>query len=306
MNLLIDAIPCLNKAKKDVFIFFRGAGVSDTLMVPSFTQWQSDKDSISKKDIARQILTAINERGESSLRERREVLKRVVEFDDFSACWDNERLPAQAYVANIQKLVNAKDTVTRIAQDAERERAAKRKRQQEELAKQQLRREEIQRVKGALYALFAEQNPQQRGKALEAVLNDLFRVYGIGVREAFTLKGNAGEGIIEQIDGVIELDGHLYFVEMKWWTEPLGVPEVSEHLVRVFSRSESRAIIISASNFSEPAITTCRECLSQKVVVLATLQEFVHLLENELDLYSFLKKKAHAAVIEKNPFGVGY
>jgi len=23
---------------------------------------------------------------------------------------------------------------------------------------------------------------------------------------------------VEQIDGVVEIDGHLYFVEMKWWS----------------------------------------------------------------------------------------
>jgi hypothetical protein len=35
------------------------------------------------------------------------------------------------------------------------------------------------------------------------------------VREAFTVKGEAGEGIIEQIDGAVEIKGDVYLVEMK-------------------------------------------------------------------------------------------
>ena len=30
------------------------------------------------------------------------------------------------------------------------------------------------------------------------------------------LRGSEGEGVLEQIDGVIEFGGHLYLVEMKW------------------------------------------------------------------------------------------
>jgi hypothetical protein len=101
MNMLVDTIPLLNKGKKDMFIFFQGAGVATAFMQPSLAQWKKDKDSISKKDIARQVLTAINECGEACLRERREVLKRVIEFDDFSACWDKDQLPAQGLVAKI-------------------------------------------------------------------------------------------------------------------------------------------------------------------------------------------------------------
>jgi restriction system protein len=32
----------------------------------------------------------------------------------------------------------------------------------------------------------------------------------------FLIVGASGEGIVEQIDGVIELNGILVFVEMKW------------------------------------------------------------------------------------------
>lgn len=200
-------------------------------------------------------------------------------------------------------MVNVKDTFTRIAKEHESERKARIAQKQAEIEKISKKKEDVARVKGELFSLFSEKNRQKRGKALEKVLNSLFQVYKILIREAFTLTGDDGEGVVEQIDGVIEIDGHLYFIEMKWWEKPIGVPEISQHLVRVYHRAESRAIIISASGFTDPAIKTCKEALlKQKVVTLCTLQEFVILLEKEEDLCDFIKKKVQAAIVDRTPF----
>ena len=138
--------------------------------------------------------------------------------------------------------------------------------QKKRLIEQQAKMDEVQRqraelaaIRKDLSALFGENNNQKRGKALEGVLNRLFEAGGILIREAFTLKGLHGEGIIEQIDGVIEIEGNLYIVKMKWWQEPLGVNEVSQHLVRIFNRGQTGGIIISASGYTGPAITVCRD-----------------------------------------------
>ncbi|MEJ7623769.1 MAG: hypothetical protein WKF34_07230 [Pyrinomonadaceae bacterium] len=58
-------------------------------------------------------------------------------------------------------------------------------------------------------------------------MNDFFRLNGILASEAFTRCGLNGEGIVEQIDGVINFEGHYYLVEMKWWSAPLGVGDAS-------------------------------------------------------------------------------
>jgi restriction system protein len=133
-------------------------------------------------------------------------------------------------------------------------------------------------------------------------LNGLFQAYGILVQEAFHVVGECGEGIVEQIDGVIELKGTLYFVEMKWYKDPVGKPQISEHLVRLISRAEARGLFISASDYSEPAIHTAREFLQHKIVALCNLQEIVFLLEQQNDLTEFLVQKVQAAQIHKNPY----
>ena len=136
---------------------------------------------------------------------------------------------------------------------------------------------------------------------LEKVLNRLFDQNGFLIKEAFTLKGSEKEGVVEQIDGVIEIDADLYLVEVKWWKEPLGTADVSQHLVRVFSRVQARGILISASGFTQPAIMTCKEALQKSVSILCKLEEIVFLLEQEKDLKTFFKAKIAAAIIEKNP-----
>lgn len=97
------------------------------------------------------------------------------------------------------------------------------------------------------------------------------------------------------------MDGHVYLVEMKWWSEPLGVGDVSPHIVRLFGRGDVRGIFISNSGYTDPAVTTCREALQQKVVVLCKLEEIVQLLDSEASLQALLKDKVHAAIVEKNP-----
>ena len=301
-ELLCETIPCLGKSKESTVQFFKNAGVRGPLIDTLWAQVKRDRDSIKKHEISRQLLTEINERGDAGLRDRRELLKRVVEFDDFGVCWERDRYKAEGLVSKVQKLVNAKDTFTRIKDERESDRRQHREEQQA-LADAKLRhQEQLDLVKTDLFALFGESNPQKRGKQLEAVLNRLFQASGVLVRDAFELVGDSGEGVIEQVDGVIELDGELYFVEMKWWKDPLGVPQISEHMMRVMSRYESRAIILSASGFGDPAIAACKAALHQKVVTLCTLEEIVLVLERKVDLASFLRKKVHTTIIDKTPF----
>ena len=92
LNLLVDAIPLLCRSKRDVLVFFKGAGVASTITADFSQKVETDKDSVNKYEIVREILIRLNDKGDATLRERREVLKRVVEFEDFSTCWPNDQL----------------------------------------------------------------------------------------------------------------------------------------------------------------------------------------------------------------------
>lgn len=301
MNLLIDTIPLLNRSKQDILLFFHGAGVSEDIWKDISQQLRVDRNSINKYEITRKVLTRLNEKGEAGLRERREILKRVTEFENFSSCWDNDRLKAKGLVAEIREIVNVKDAFTRMKLEREAEKKKHQLEAQKKAEAQKLKRVKLEQIKVDFAALFSEKDPQKRGKKLEVVLNDLFATYEILVKEAFTIRLD-GSGIIEQIDGVIQLDGDLYLVEMKWYQNKLGPGEVGQHLVRIFNRGDVRGLFISASGFTDAAIQSCKEALSQKVIVLCDLQEFFFMLEQERDLPSLLREKIQAAIIEKNPY----
>jgi hypothetical protein len=304
LQLLIDTIPRLCKGKRDVLLFFQGAGVSRAVLQPYERLLQADKESFNKFPVTRELLTKLNERGEGSLRERRELLKRVTEFEDFSVCWENDRAVARGLVAQIRELVNVKDSFTRmkIEKDDERRRRVEHAETEAAAARKAAARRE--KVRADLSSLFGESDVHRRGKALESVLNELFACHDVSVREAFTVKGNSAEGVIEQIDGLIELDGHLYLVEVKWWNSPIGVGEVSPHLVRVFGRGgHARGIFISYTDFTDPAISQCRDAIAGgAVVVLATLHEIVALLDARGDVKRWLRIKVNAAIVDKRPF----
>ncbi len=195
-----------------------------------------------------------------------------------------------------------RDTVTRLINEAEKTRIQHIKEQENRISQQKNKQDNINRVRKNLCALFAEPNPQKRGKDLENILNELFMIFGIGVRGSFSLKGTDGEGITEQVDGVIELNSDIYFVEMKWLAKPVGKAEIAEHLSRIFFREETRALVISASGFTDPAISICKEALQKKIVILCSLDEIVYMLESDGDLCDLLKQKVHAAIIDKNPY----
>lgn len=301
LRLLMEALPKLCKSKKDLMSFFQGAGVSPAALKPYQQLLQTNKDAFNKYHVTREILTALNEAGESSLRERREVLKRVTLFDDFTVCWESEQAAARGYVAQIRELVNVKDSFTRINLERENERQARLEPVRRQTEDDRKKKEEMEEIRRQLFALFGESNPQKRGKAVEAVLNRYFKASDIMVSEAISIKGAAGDGVVEQIDGVVQIRGKLFLVEMKWEQETLGRDKVSSHLVRVFNRNHAGGIIISYSDYSSAAIQDCREALTQKTVVLCRLEEFVRALDKRMDLKAILEQKIDAAVIHKNP-----
>ena len=51
-NLLVDAVPVLNRSKADVLMFFRGAGVADDMLSDLVERLKTQPDDIKKYEIA--------------------------------------------------------------------------------------------------------------------------------------------------------------------------------------------------------------------------------------------------------------
>ena len=250
LELLVETIPLLIRSKAGVLDFFQGAGVPLADIADWRQKVRHDKNSVNKFQITRSVLCRLNDRHDAALAPRREIIKRVSEFEDFSTCWESDQLKARGLISQIRQVVNVKDSFTRMNLERQKERAASRAAVEAEMKEMQRKREEIENVKRDFYALFALTDAHKRGKALEAVLNHLFACYGILIKEAFTLKGDAAQGIVEQVDGLVELDGHAYLVEMKWWSKPIGREQMAPHLVSIYSRSDVRGVFISSSGYT--------------------------------------------------------
>lgn len=209
LQLLVNTLPKLCKSKTDLLLFFQGAGISKAVLAPYQQLLQTDKTKFNKYPVTRELLAKLNEQGESGLRVRRELLKRIVEFEDFSVCWENDRAAARGLVTQVRELVNVKDSFTRMRIEKDEEKRRRVEEQEADTKARRRRMAERDRVKADLFALFGETDAHKRGKALEGVLNRLFSSYQILVRDAFSIKGACGEGVIEQIDGIVEIDGYL-------------------------------------------------------------------------------------------------
>ncbi|MBN8568804.1 MAG: restriction endonuclease [Ignavibacteria bacterium] len=302
-ELLVQVIPLLNKSKQSVLDFFEGSGISTNIFKDVIHKVRFDKNSISKYEIARQILLRINQDNDKYLRERRELLKRVIEFEAYSSCWPSDQYKAKGFVSEIQKIVGIKDSFTRINKEREKEaqqRIEENKKRLEVISK---KKEDIRKVKLDFYSLFGESNHQLRGKKLESVLNSLFRAYNILIKEDFKRNGSNDEGILEQIDGIIEINNKIFFVEMKWTKDKISSDSIFAHLGRVYHRSAAQGIYISASGYSASGLEASRDAIIKgTLLVLFDLEEFVKILENEIDLKEYIDKKIETAVIHKLPY----
>jgi hypothetical protein len=308
IELLVDAIPLLTRSKESCLNVFRSAGVPGSAMSDLAAKVAKDRDSIGKHEITRTLLTRMNQRGDvpDAIRQRRELVRRVVEWEDFSTCYSDNVLKAQGAIAAIRKAVNRYDSFTEMKNAKEEEQRKRRAEQDAKGRAAEHRAEEHEAIKKDFYALFGFQDSQRRGKALESVLNRLFKHADILIREAFTIRCDESGKPLEQIDGVIEIDHIPYLVEMKWWDEPIGVPEITQHIGRILMRMRDgtiRGMYISYKGYTETAVTTAKEGRAAGAAMfLVTLADFVRLLEEKTDIGEFCRSRARAALVDKQPF----
>jgi Restriction endonuclease len=129
-------------------------------------------------------------------------------------------------------------------------------------------------------------NPQARGKAFEGFLNELFGLFDLTPRAAYSLER-------EQIDGAFSFDTDDYIMEARWWQEPIG----REHL-DVFKSKISRkgknalGLYISVSGFTGDAL---QEYSASTPFITLEGADLMAVLEERVPLDELLqRKKRHA------------
>jgi restriction system protein len=192
---LVDAITNLIWGKQQVISFFRNAGVPDNLLNDYEEQLQRDKSSVKKPIMIRTILHRMNDSGDKAeaIRMRREVVRRVIEWKDFSTCQPDCQDLARGAIAAVCDIVGKYDFLTEIRNERERQQGA-------QIREEHKRREEIARqrtaweaAKTAFMACFGIAEHSQRGRAFEAAMNGLFVHANLAAEPPFTVFSESGD-----------------------------------------------------------------------------------------------------------------
>jgi hypothetical protein len=134
---------------------------------------------------------------------------------------------------------------------------------------------------------------QNRGYAFEALLCDLFNIFGFEAREPFRLRG-------EQIDGSFLLQGETYLVEAKWQDAQTGVADLHTFHGKLEQKAAwTRGLFVSHSGFTEDGLAAFGR--GKRVVCMDGLDLF-ETLNRELPLNRVLERKVRRAAETGMPF----
>jgi hypothetical protein len=134
-------------------------------------------------------------------------------FDSQPFVWPGDQLKVKGLVGDVRRYVNVKHSFTRMQQADEGNRLKEAREKRKAAETEQKRRDDLAALRTrpkVSPSLGAMTDLQQRGLALEGVLDDLFKIYGLSVPGAFA-------------------------------------KEISRHLVRVYGRAGALGLFVSPS-----------------------------------------------------------
>lgn len=129
-------------------------------------------------------------------------------------------------------------------------------------------------------------NPQQRGRDFERLLFDLFHLFDMEPRLAYSLK-------TEQIDGAFSFDTDDYLLEAKWLNDPVSRGELDIFASKVSRKGKNAlGLFIAVQGFSGPALEIYS--ISTPFIVMDGADLYL-VLEGRIRLDDLLKAKRRFA-----------
>ena len=139
--------------------------------------------------------------------------------------------------------------------------------------------------------------PQKRGVMFEELMNRLFDLEEILVKESFR-RNDGGE----QIDGAFELDGWYYLVECKWLSQMNGQQDVDGLLMKVErSGDQTMGVFISVNGWSSNVVSLMKQN-KQKRTFLVNGEDVQMVLRGEVTLVELLRAKREALNLLSEPY----
>jgi hypothetical protein len=217
------------------------------------------------------------------------LFEAVLNFDDYSHLkrWDDAEL----------KISRAKDSVKALRAHAkgyfqqmqERQQAEERKKKaQHRLSSTTAIKSKLDELNRQFQGIAINTNPQQRGYALEKLLNDLFNLFDLNSRASFKITG-------EQIDGSFSFDGEDYLLEAKWQKSLPNAGDLYKFAGKVNGkRKNTLGLFFSMDGFSQE----CTQVNSSDIrsLILMDGADLDAVLNDRISLDNLLyRKRRHAS-----------
>jgi hypothetical protein len=143
--------------------------------------------------------------------------------------------------------------------------------------------EKLAALKGRYEELVVLEDAQERGRRLEPLLRDLFVLFDLDPKAAFTLRG-------EQIDGSFSLGETHFLLEAKWTKDPSERKELDAFKSKIQGKIENTlGLFVSINGFHETAVELHSGHGSQ--MLLMTGADLYLVLDARVDLVDLLKRK---------------
>lgn len=220
----------------------RRNGVAESFLAT----WNEDE---SKRDLLNRLMPALEaaERGPALIKQLAVHLADQVSFPDLTGWADEaEKIQAaraavaalKAYVDKERSAAEVQRARAAIREEAERQRQAKIKSQQD-LAKLQARLIEMHTLAGT----------QDGGYQFEEWFFDLAMFFDIDCRRPYKVDGR-------QIDGSLTIDGTTYLVELKFTNSLTDATDIDTFMAKVTTKADNTmGLFLTMSGYSQVAIT---------------------------------------------------
>jgi len=168
-------------------------------------------------------------------------------FPDFDRLEKKDRLEKQRDAA--QAVANLKTSLEK--ESSARDEVATTRRKIDEYREKSQRQASFKASLGNLKKTYLaltqqQENLQERGRALEKLLNDLFALFDLEPRLAYSSN-------VDQVDGSFRLDTDDYLIEAKWTQKPLGRDQADIFVQKITRRGKlAVGLLVSINGFSEP------------------------------------------------------
>lgn len=168
-------------------------------------------------------------------------------FPDFDRLEKKDRLEKQRDAA--QAVANLKTSLEK--ESSARDEVATTRRKIDEYREKSQRQASFKASLGNLKKTYLaltqqQENLQELGRALEKLLNDLFALFDLEPRLAYSSN-------VDQVDGSFRLDTDDYLIEAKWTQKPLGRDQADIFVQKITRRGKlAVGLLVSINGFSEP------------------------------------------------------